>query len=344
MNKAELAELLKKYVNGECTEDEISKIHQWYHSFEDDHDHISSLSDADLEVLGRKIYDSIANNIEKPEDVALQRKIRYRILYSWYSAAAAIVVLISAIAFLFYQKQKTKDVFTADIPFGSEQVFSVTNNTDRLHKIILPDNSAVWMSPHAQLSYPKVFDKRSRNVSMSGECFFEVTKNPEQPFIINSRSIITKVWGTSFRVKDLSQSDFAEVSVVTGKVSVSIKSNDKRYSSSLKLEKGEVMIYPHQKAVFALNQHLLKEEPIVNEPSLQQWSRLNLVFNDKPLKDIIPVLDSQYHVHIVTTNKKLDQYILNADFEKFNLPDVLEALRKSLNVNYEIKNNTIELE
>jgi hypothetical protein len=45
----------------------------------------------------------------------------------------------------------------------------------------------------------------------------------------------------------------------------------------------------------------------------------------------------------VAANEKLNHYMLNADFSGFNLPDVLEALNKSLNIDYEIKNNTIEL-
>jgi transmembrane sensor len=61
------------------------------------------------------------------------------------------------------------------------------------------------------------------------------------------------------------------------------------------------------------------------------------------LREIIPVLNSTYGVHIKVADEKLNHYILNADFAGFNLPDVLAALKKSINVNYQIKENIIEL-
>jgi len=73
-------------------------------------------------------------------------------------------------------------------------------------------------------------------------------------------------------------------------------------------------------------------------------SDFNLSFENKPLREIIPILDSKYHVHITVKSEKLNHYILNADLAGFNLPDVLEALKKSLNVNYEISDDGIELE
>ena len=93
-----------------------------------------------------------------------------------------------------------------------------------------------------------------------------------------------------------------------------------------------------------MDQHVLKPENTKNEPELQIWKRVNLSFENKPLREIIPVLNASYHVHIRVTNEKLNHYILNADMEGFNLPDVLEALKKSLNVNYEVGENEIELE
>ena len=145
-------------------------------------------------------------------------------------------------------------------------------------------------------------------------------------------------------VRDDDRSNSAEVSVLTGKVSVSIKKSDNTNDESLTLQKGEIMLYPHQKAIYLVDEHVLKPETPKKEPELQIWKRVNLLFENKPLKDIVPVLNSSYHVRIQVSNERLNHYILNADMEGFNLPDVLEALKKSLNVNYEIKNDIIELE
>lgn len=341
MNEAEFTDLLEKYVKGECTEFEKQLVKQWYASFDNDPDFIAGLDmDAERE-LEERIYYKILNTIDLPDSVKILpgHPKKVRTLRIWYSAAAAIAVFI-AVALFFHKSSKSSSnrIVEAKVP----QFINITNNTNKLLKSVLPDNSTVWLSPHAYIRYPKVFDTRLRLISMSGECFFEVTKNPKQPFVISSRSIITKVWGTSFVVDDRNERDSAEVSVITGKVSVNIKSKNKNNNDSLNLQKG-VMLYPHQKAVYAVSQQILKKESTVNEPSLQLWNRVSLSFDNRPLREIIPVLNDKFHVHLSFADDKLNHYILHGDFERFNLPEILESLKTSLNINYRINNNKIEL-
>ncbi|MEO3407768.1 FecR family protein [Mucilaginibacter sp. CAU 1740] len=337
-------DLLEKYIKGDCTEAEIALIKQWYLSFEHEDDHVSALSSAEEKELEERMYFSIVNNLdladayvdaEKPAKVISFRK--------WYAVAAAAVVVLalSAIALIYTQKTNTQQLAVA--PVSDVHLFNVTNSTPHIYKVTLPDSSSVWLHPSAKISYPNVFAANSRQVSISGECFFEVTKNPKRPFIISSRSIITKVWGTSFLVRDDEQSNMADVSVLTGKVSVSMKPSGNNSEISTKLTKDEVMIYPHQKAVYLNNEHSLTAEQVEATSAVKQYRRLHLVFENKQLRNIIPVLDSAFNVDIRVSSEKLNHYILNADFEGFNLPDVLDAMKKSLNVDYTIANNHIEL-
>jgi len=338
-------ELLEKYVNGTCTELEAAKVKSWYLSFEDGDDHVSAISQAEERELEQRIYNHILHNIglsEGKEEVPVTRSRSpfLRALYAVSGVAAAVILVAGSL--MLYRNHKTTIIQSTETT--AEQLVTITNNTGQIYKAVLPDKSAVWLNPLAQLTYPKVFGAKSRMVTISGECFFEVTKNPNCPFIINSRAIITKVWGTSFLVRDNDRSNSAEVSVLTGKVSVSIKKADNNSNSALILEKGDLMLYPHQKAIYLIDQHILKPEIEKTAPELQIWKRVTLLFENKPLREIIPVLNASYHVNIRVSSEKLNHYILNADLEGFNLPDVLEALKKSLNVNYEIEENEITLE
>ncbi|MDB5142905.1 MAG: hypothetical protein JWQ66_1618 [Mucilaginibacter sp.] len=342
MDEAEFTDLLEKYVKGECTEFEKQLVKQWYASFDNDPDFIAGLDmDAEKE-LEERIFDKVLNTIDLSERVKIlpDSQNRGRTLRIWYSAAAAIAVFI-ALGLFFNKSTKSPNNLSAEVV--TSPFINMTNNTNKLLKSVLPDNSTVWLSPHAHIRYPKVFDTRFRLISMSGECFFEITKQPKQPFVISSRSIITKVWGTSFVVDDRNGRDSAEVSVITGKVSVNIKSENKNSNDLPNLQKGGIMLYPHQKAVYAVSQQILKKESTVNEPSLQLWNRVSLSFDNKPLKEIIPELNEKFHVHISVADEKLNHYILHGDFDNFNLPEILESLKTSLNVNYEINNNKIEL-
>jgi ferric-dicitrate binding protein FerR (iron transport regulator) len=339
MKKPVPVELLEKYIKGECTQAEETLVKQWYASFEHEPDGISNMSFAEEQELEENLYQKILSDIAKADsDAEAITKPITRNIGKWYKiAGSAAVILIACTAALQILKAKSESSSGPDL---EKQIVVVTNNSGQIYKSTLPDNSSVWLSPHAQLRFPKKFAVASRNVSMQGECFFEISKNPKRPFIINSNAMITKVWGTSFLVRDNAQSNQADVSVLTGKVSVAIKSN---HVTSANLERGEVMLYPHDKVVCLVAEHVLKAQQAVNEPALQIWNRVNLSFDNKPLSQIIPVLNATYHVHITASSTKVAHYVLTADLAGFNLADVLEALKKTLNVNYQIKRDSIEL-
>ncbi|MDF2456481.1 MAG: hypothetical protein K0R51_2474 [Cytophagaceae bacterium] len=82
----------------------------------------------------------------------------------------------------------------------------------------LPDSSMVWLNKHSSLSYSTSFDGKERVVFLKGEAFFDVKRNPSQPFIIHAEETTTKVLGTSFDLKAYEGED-VQLTVVTGKVS-----------------------------------------------------------------------------------------------------------------------------
>lgn len=345
-------EILERYIKGNCTPDEVEQVRAWYHSFDRNDDYVSGISLADEKALEEKLYNLILKSIgEQPDqqennnteaDQVPQRSISRR----WRSiAAAAAVVLVAGGAYLLtkYHPRAGADETAALV--STRLVQSITNNSDQVYKAVLPDHSIVWLKPNSQLTYPQVFDAKSRMVTLAGEGFFEVSKNPNRPFIITSPSIVTKVWGTSFLVRDNDRFNPAEVSVVTGKVSVTVKTAHNGVQPSLTLEKGEVMLYPNQKVVYLADQNVLKPqaETTADENALQQWKHVSLSFENMPIREIVPALNARFHVHIMVKNERLNGYILSADLTGLNLPDVLEALKKSLNINYEITDDGIEL-
>ena len=103
----------------------------------------------------------------------------------------------------------------------SPRLISYSNVTGRLHLLLLPDSSKVWVSPNSSIRYLEKF-AAERKVTLQGEAFFEIAKSAGQPFIVSSGDLVTRVMGTSFLLKAY-QGKTAEISVVTGKVAVSRK-------------------------------------------------------------------------------------------------------------------------
>jgi transmembrane sensor len=334
-------ELLEKYLNGSCSEDEVALIKQWYRSFDNDYDHVSGLSEADEKAMEERIYNRITEKIEVDVAPAASGRAKYASLFKWSAAAAVAAFLIGGIYFFNLNKNNSYQV--AQTAQKTVEEVDITNNSNQVYKAVLPDNSIIWLHPGSNIHYPKAFAANARIISMYGEAFFQITKNPKRPFIINGRSIITKVWGTSFLIRDKYRSKTADVSVVTGKVSVSIKKNEADNNFTANLEKNELLLYPNQKAIYLLDQHLLRAAKIIKEPALKQWVPASTSFDNRPLREIVPVLNATYGVNIKLGNERLGHYMLTADFDGFNLPEVLAALKKSINVNYEIKDDIIEL-
>ncbi|MDP9077622.1 MAG: FecR domain-containing protein [Bacteroidota bacterium] len=335
MKKQLSAHLLNKYLQGECTPEEEVLINEWYKSFEGDDDHISSISETEREILKSRIRQGIKRPIPAEVPVIDHPRSRTRLLiYSIPAIAACVIIALTVLLNHNDAKQ----------PASAEMV-SITNNTPNIYNQGLSDGSHVWLSPGAQIKFSKVFSGHTREVYMSGESFFEVTKNAAKPFIIYSANLVTKVWGTSFRVRDSKRLRFADVTVVTGKVSVKLLHEGSlqtgRDTHSMKSQ--EVMIYPDQQAIYNKNVAVLNDIHKADMKELRIWKKLNIVFDNKQMKDVLPVLNKEFGVNIYTRDEKIGSYLLNADFNGLNLPDVLELLHKTLNIRYVMDGADISL-
>jgi len=312
-------------------------VEEWYNSFEEDADHLSTISGIQKQRLKSRIRQRIKNNISLFDDDAKGgggARMRY-IGYAISGIAASLVI-----SFMFLHKQQKPIVV-------NERLITVTNTTKNIQEQVLSDGSHVWMMPGAQLKYNQVFAGSRREVTLSGESFFEVTKNPARPFIIYSGNLIAKVWGTSFRVRDSKELAYADVTVLTGKVSVKLI-HPNAFSAHNKAVvntnmPAEVMIYPNQQVTYVKKGQLFTEKPKADMSALLIWKKTSITFDNTPLKDVIPVLNKAYNVNITTANDKLNAYLLNADFNGINLPDIMEILHKALDINYEIKGRQIIL-
>lgn len=330
MNNEELSALLENYLKGTCTPEEYSLINEWYAHYESAAGFTDALSTTGKNHLGERLSAEIYAKIAGRQSIVETTHKRFYPGWLFWSAAAAVVIVL--IRLLFINQPRV----------GNEnQLLRMTNNTQKIYRQVLPDQSVVYLNPKASLSYPRVFGKGSRSVSMNGDCFFEITKNPSRPFIIQSSRMVTKVWGTSFRIDDQIERTAANVLVLTGKVSVS-----KRVLNEDKSGKGSaintVMLYPEQRASVNGKQMLRKETQVDLSP-LRRFEHTDLSFDSKPLSEIARVLSERFSVRIRLTEEKLGGELMSANMNDLNLPEILDILKASMRLDYQINGNTIYL-
>jgi len=127
------------------------------------------------------------------------------------------LIITTGVIYLFTQK--------GDDKLPTQQALSsvVTKNGNRT-KIVLPDGSQVWLNAGSNLDYNNsVFNKDLREVTLNGEAYFDVTRDPEKPFIIHTKKMDIKVLGTVFNVRSYSDEKIAEAALIKGSIEVTLK-------------------------------------------------------------------------------------------------------------------------
>lgn len=322
------AEILEKYFKGECSEAEIAGINAWYASFEPDLDDISTLPQKEVELLKQLMWKNVSDNIKNNHAAGIsRRRSGWRSPIYWISGAAAMLLL------LFFIERQVKDQDTIIQQPQKILVETAINRTGTIKKITLSDNSTVWLSPKSTLTYLKKFTAHQRQVTLTGEAFFEITKDTKRPFSIYSGNLITKVWGTSFRIRSFSADQTTKVNVLTGKVSVIVAASKETKSHLNK----EVMLLPEQEAVYDKNLDRLKKNEKMKDISIGIWKKTNLSFNNTQLRDVFKVLSKNFNVKISSDDERINSDFLKADFTNENLPAIMEMLQTTLNVTYSVQ-------
>lgn len=191
----------------------------------------------------------------------------------------------------------------------------------------LPDGSTVTLNKNARISYPRSFSGNTREVTLDGEAFFNVTKDKSKPFIIHANEADVRVVGTSFNVK--SNTNLTEVIVETGIVQVSKKSR-------------KVTLNPKEKATVKKNVDNPTKEN--NDDELYNYYRTKeFVCNSTPLHRLVDVLNEAYDAHIIIANDNIKDLPLTTTFHNQSLDDILQVISETFNVKIEREGDRIIL-
>jgi len=198
-------DLLAKYFAGETSTSESEEVEGWIGESDDNWAEFQRLN---------KVWEK-ANKSEQPEfasdkawkkiDSRLEIEKRPSNFRKFPLLIAAALIGLVAVSLVY------KSFLAGD--YVEQMVLETTSETKEL---TLSDGSIVFLNEASNLEYPSIFRGDERVVSLSGEAFFEISKDPAKPFIINANGSVVKVLGTSFNVQ--AERNTVVVSVETGKV------------------------------------------------------------------------------------------------------------------------------
>ncbi|MBS2099381.1 FecR family protein [Carboxylicivirga linearis] len=324
MTKFKNKKILEKYVSGQTTSTQDKVIQSWLVENSEDSDvrsyfkndwnnFLSTFSkneEKKLIHILNKVHHTIRTNEEKQKERLSKRFIK------WYYRAAAILfipLLLGTFSYFgitsYFFSSNEDSTVQVICPLGSKMAFA------------LPDGTTGMLNSDSYIEYAMPFNKRARNVNISGEVYFNVFHDKQRPFTVHSTQSEITVLGTSFNVRAY-EDEATEIVLVNGKISC-IPFNSAK----------EIILKPNEKLV-------IKKDKItrlsINAASYTSWKEGILIFRGESMKESLNKLSRWYNIDIEVTDDEIWTYSFTGTFINDSLDEVLKLLKLTSPMNYKI--------
>lgn len=203
-----------------------------------------------------------------------------------------------------------------------------------IFKLKLSDGTLVWLNAGSKLRFPQSFDNtdNNRTVYLEGEAFFEVKKNKNKPFIVNTQEVDVKVLGTKFNITSYENDDYIATTLVEGSVSV--------YENRTP-DNGVILTPSFQANYNKFGNNFIKEK--VDIDNYTAWMHNRLVINNLKFSEILVKLERRYSVKIINNAENLKDEFFEGEFVDEDIKSVLKTISISTPFSYEINQNIITI-
>lgn len=193
------------------------------------------------------------------------------------------------------------------------------------YQLLLADGTKVWLNAASSLKFPAAFTGKERRVELSGEAYFEVSKNPAKPFIVHSSQQEVLVLGTHFNIKAYEEEGMVRTSLLEGKVNISAH--------------GELAsLVAGQEAVQKTNGDIrVKEADVAQSIS---WKNGLFQFNNASIEEVMLQLSRWYDVEVSYEGKPPVKQFTGTISRQVGMKEILSMLSYT-GVRFNVKNNQI---
>jgi len=258
-----------------------------------------------------------------------------RTLYYSISAACA-ALLILFVGWWYFAEGVTGDNFLNKEAAETSGLVRIRSDGGSSRELILGDGSKIVLSPNSELVYPQTFDTLFREVSLNGEAYFEIARDTRRPFRVVAPDLITEVLGTSFTVRSFESSPEASVSVRTGKVSVVTSGKKEDGKEIISSQKIGMILSPNQEAIYHRQDAKLIKKLSYHPERIIRPLPSSLIFDDKPVVDVLHTIGEQYGISIVYNKEILADCLLTGDLRDHTLYEQLDLVCRLANARYDI--------
>lgn len=322
--RPEILTAIASTINGYPTDEEKHLVDNWLLENENNQKLYANLRligfNGNLEkgyLLKEKVF-GLVN--EKIKEQLFKRKIQI-----WKYTAAASIALLIAFGSITVFKSKSTVISNIEVnaPFGIRSM------------ITLPDGSLVYLNSGSTIKYPAIFSDTQRKVLLIGEAYFEVAKDTDHPFIVETGELNIKVLGTHFNIKNYDDDKIIETSLIEGAVEVINISN---------IIKSKIQLFPNQQAQFnKVSKELNKRTVIAKQTIL--WKDGKYYFNNETFTTVVAKLERSFNKKIIIKSEDLKNKIFLGMFdESKTIFQILDVMKEYSDFNYTVKKDSIIIE
>ncbi len=240
------------------------------------------------------------------------KRIRSKKMHIWlvktmkYAAAMLILIISTYQLSVWHMSHQLQDDLQAQtntlyVPAGQRAC------------ITLQDGTIVWLNAQSTLIYPSHFYGKERIVSITGEAFFEVSKDKEKPFIVTAQDAKIRVLGTKFNVYSYPDTKQIKTSLIEGAVQVFYKSK-------------QVILRPNEESIAQDGKLTVGN---IKNPDMLLWRNGIYSFNNERLVEIVRKLELYYDVTINIANPKLQDICYTCKFrQRDGIKKILYTIQK----------------
>lgn len=320
-NEYIMEELLVRYCEGKVSEEEATYVRCWMKASDENRRMAQRINRLCLAADTLELEDTI--DVTRAFEKVRKYKSKKRIYAAgrWMQRVAA-VLLIPVLAIWMIQQYGWQN--------EEPSLVEVHTHPGMSSSLTLPDGTLVYLNSASSLTYPASFEGDTRNVSLKGEAYFEVSKYPKKRFIVSTpHNTRIEVLGTHFNLEAYEDKSQVLATLLEGKVSFVYHSENK--AKGIYLNPGNKVIYDAK-----TNEVQMLRTSGVSETG---WTKGKIILENTPLEESLRQLGKYFNADFVIANPKLKEYSFTGVFANQSLERVLDKFLLSSRIRWRYLND-----
>ncbi len=316
-------EIIARKVTGEISTEELLILEEWISKSLD-----NQIEFEDIQVLWEKTgqfhipslgdQDAALSIVHRRAEIRSHRIPRLKLLYQVAAVLALAILLAGTYNYFFGSGNISSEYY--------EEVLAAAGT--RTH-VDLPDGSRAYLNSGSSLRFSSQLTKnKQRRVSLTGEAYFNVAKDPNHPFIVQAGPLEIKALGTEFNVDAYNLDRAIDIVLVEGKVAIS----DVHRTS----EEAMLILDPSELAHFNVQENIISKEKTLELQKYIGWIDGKIVFTDDSIQDVMLKLENWFNVDLRLEDERLSNYRFTGAFVDEAVEEILETLCQTSPLKYEV--------